>query len=245
MFLCINCSHKGNLDSFLLQCYDPKTTHRVTLIQIEGDFRKYQRARREEVEALIRADNQSMRSIDQAVALTTQSTINWRGESRLAGTPPIWIKNVNASHLDLFYGAGLVYCDWCGSMCTTGYLSSLLFSNCKRADGQKIAEGSKGRLFRMRKGLHPDSGAATWPDGRASSIRINMRKYHFPQAAVMPRKCIVPQQKVFLPLSAKTPVCVPDALQLHVNGVCNTFINDFQTAIEADYDCKVNFRSRR
>ena len=128
-------------------------------------------------------------------------------------------------------------------MCTTGYLSSLLFSNCKRADGQKIAEGSKGRLFRMRKGLHPDSGAATWPDGRASSIRINMRKYHFPQAAVMPRKCIVPQQKVFLPLSAKTPVCVPDALQLHVNGVCNTFINDFQTAIEADYDCKVIFRS--
>lgn len=99
-----------------------------------------------------------------------------------AGAAPAWISQVDASHPQLFYGAGLVYCNYCSCVASSARGNSRLWQECRKV----TPEGSMGRRKRLKEGKHPHSlnyKVEQWPDGRHSSQRVQFRQYKSVQQA--------------------------------------------------------------
>ena len=78
--------------------------------------------------------------------------------------------------------------DYCGALSSCGFSSTHLSKPYKKAYGQVIAEGSKGRLARVRIELHPVPTETTWPDGRSTKHRVHFKRFYLGDEATMSSK---------------------------------------------------------
>jgi len=76
---------------------------------------------------------------------------------------PEWLSSLGANH-DLFFCKGLGFCAKCGAVGSCQKASELLRQDCRGV----LPSGSRSRLKRALKGLHPH-GASHWPDGSPTS----------------------------------------------------------------------------
>jgi hypothetical protein len=90
----------------------------------------------------------------------------------VSSNPPAWHRPVHSSH-DLGAANGYAFCRKCGSLPASHNLSSMLFQQCEfglQGEGCVFPPpGSKWRLGRIMKGLHPEPRALFWPDGKEAS----------------------------------------------------------------------------
>ena len=102
-------------------------------------------------------------------------------EDKEPGSIPLWAGQVHPSHQWLLNGGGFLCCVRCGALAASRNLRSGLFAACPASTGSgwSLPEGSKGRLERFKRGLHPEGRAARyWPDGRkaGNAIMINVAR---------------------------------------------------------------------
>ena len=93
---------------------------------------------------------------------------SWQGGDQ-AGSQPAWCWKLDSSH-DLFHGGGGVFCMTCGAVNSRARKGKLL-KPCKKV----LVEGSKWRLAGLKRGCNV-AWKNSWPDGRANTTRIAMRR---------------------------------------------------------------------
>lgn len=154
-------------------CQPPTVQGLQTVIeQFEGSYRKFQQQQQRFQEERRKHADQTVRHAAAAAGGVLGNIMTaWEGGQE-AGPPPAWINKVHASHSDdLWFLAGMVYCNICGCLSSSFPSNSKLFRPCKRF----TAKGSLPRLARLRKGLHPE-GASTWPDGRSVNEPVRAKQ---------------------------------------------------------------------
>ena len=156
----------------------PAVAEQMCHDQVRGKLDEVRKARSERAEANreSRAHNRcSVASAHAAASCAIPSVAppaTAVGEFEDGGRPPSWIGSLVFSH-HLFFAGGIVWCAACGSYARNQPRRDHALSHaCK---GRGIWKGGpRVRIMKLSEGTCPWE---TWPDGRASSVSLHVRRY--------------------------------------------------------------------
>ena len=134
---------------------------------LSGNPKQAAEARRKANQASQAADKQSKHNLQTATGLFLHSL----GSSQPEQAAPAWFNKLGQHHA-LYHVNGMAFCAKCGGVSASETGSPLLAQDCKGI----LPPGSRSRLARVAKGLHPYKHQAHWPDGTPSSTTGKVRR---------------------------------------------------------------------
>ena len=146
--------------------------------EVKGSFQDFNASRRKRADSN-RITLRTNKIANKCATAACLHSINFSPDvkhSSDAGSQPVWASEVHKTH-DAFFGAGVVYCRRCSSTATSSHCAARLLRVCDALrEGWHFPEGSKSRLARLRKGMHPNRKSLSWPDGRPTATRTWFRR---------------------------------------------------------------------
>ena len=151
----------------------PTGSEKVLLEQSAGNLSAYGAGSKDmrEASAAIQVTDRDRLEVASSIIMTGLPTVDeLRHEP---GQCPAWAKLIHHSH-DAWYRAGMAHCRRRGSVMSAHRSGPRLWEKFRSAkDTQEAAaaipDGSRARLAKMCKGIHPGPGSVrAWPDGRDS-----------------------------------------------------------------------------
>ena len=168
-YACLRCKASGQLSDFDAKCKDhAEDWQGAAGGMMQGTYQAAKRKNRDIAVASLNA-----RKVSEA---------NQRAAAFLymAGLPhpakpeeqrPTWLAELGCGH-NLWHARGLVYCKVCGCVASSPGTAQVLKAPCRAA----MPAGSRGRLAKLRKGVHPHAGAKSWPDGTSAKEIAHFRR---------------------------------------------------------------------
>ena len=173
--------------------------------------------------------------------LPTAAGTNWIARAGVPGPPPAWVSQVHRSHADLRYGAGLVCCMRCGSVSSSEGGNSRLWKPYKG----KIAEGSRGRLQKVKVGIHPHFGRKrdkVWPDGRNADLQVKFASFQRPEEILGNRIPVLQQRFYSHTPFAELPVTPEE--QLVISIILDNLLQQYEDDTEEELKFDAAFETQ-
>ena len=170
------CKHEHiELGDFGAICREHGSDKREELKTIQGNLGAFRLANRTALRETEEANKITKANTKMATSILVGS---FRTEPEIDDdSRPSWANEIHVTH-DAWIAAGLVFCGRCGSIAAARRRGSSLLNECKASASNEtvtLPQGSKCRLGRAKRGVHPDPIATHWPDGRVAGEKVKVR----------------------------------------------------------------------